>query len=132
MSKYVGTWVYNTAAAVADTVKTLRLDVRDASNVGWGTAVGLGWTPTLEVRLAGDDGTTAPVATITGAWEDGTQSAALFQIGAVTALVPTAPTVSIDYEALMVMTSPTPGSVGVSAADDEAEPFAFTVTRWPA
>lgn len=126
MSKYVGTWVYDTTASVGDSVKALRLDVRDASGVGWGTAVGLGWTPTLEVRVAGDD---AIVATITGTWEDGTESAALFQIGTVAALVPAVGALPIQYEALMVMTfSP---YVAVSAADDESEPFAFTVKRWP-
>ena len=127
MSKFVGTWVYSAAASAGDTVKTLRLDVRDRSGVGWGTAVGLGWTPTLEVRLAGDD---ALVSTITGTWEDGTQSAALFQIGSVSALVPASGAGPLDYEALLIMTL---GSdIAVSAADDESEKFAFRVERWPA
>lgn len=127
MSKFVGTWVYNSAASSGESVKTLRLDVRDKSGVGWGTAVGLGWTPTLEVRLAGDD---ALVATITGTWEDGTETAALFQIGTVSALAPAAAAGPLDYEALMVMTLG--ANVSTAAADDESEPFAFRVERWPA
>ena len=127
MAKYVGTWVYDSTASTGDSVKLLRLDIRDSAGVGWGTAVGIGWTPTLEVRNAGD---ATLVATVTGAWEDATQAAALFSLGTVSALVPAASAAPIDYEGLLVMTNG--AAVSMNAADDESEPFAFRVSRWPA
>ena len=141
MSKYVGTWVYDTTAGKGDTVKSLRLDIRDNSGVPFGTSVGLGWTPTLQVRLAGG---TALVDTITGDWEDATNAAALFAIGdEVSAGVHTfvAPTTSlkptlatdppIDYEAMLVMKDAGLTHRAIMGVDDQAEWLAFTVKRWP-
>ena len=39
MSKYVGTWVFDTTSSRGDTIKVLRLGVRDDSGDPWGTAV---------------------------------------------------------------------------------------------
>ena len=140
MSKYVGTWVYDTASSKGDTTKALRLDIRDDAGVPWGTAVGLGWSPTLRVRLFGG---TAIVDTITGGWEDATNTAALFAIGdevsvgvhsfvTITSLKPTLVTdPPIDYEAMLVMVSAGGTHVGVVGVDGNAEWFAFTVRRWP-
>jgi hypothetical protein len=128
MSKYVGTWVYDSTHSTGDTVKTLRLDVRDSSGVAFGTAVGLGWTPKLEIRKAGD---TTLLLTLTGSWEDVLVcDAALFSIGAANTLVPAAGLAPIDYEALLVMDNA--GQYSMNAADDNSEPFAFRVARWPA
>jgi len=127
MAKQVGTWLYDTTASAGESVKRLRLDVRNADGVGWGTAVGMGWTPTLEVRKVGDG---ALFATITGTWEDATESAALFAIGLEASLVPAVGADPIDYDAILVMTFGS--NVSLNAADEGAEPFRFRVQRWPA
>lgn len=127
MSQYVGTWVYNTAATLPESVKLLRLDVKTNTGAGWGTAVGLGWTPTLEVRAAGKR--TALAATITGSWTDGTEVAATFDIGAATALAPAAGGDDAFYEAQLVMTNA--GVRSTVGADEDSETYLFIVKRWP-
>lgn len=128
MGKYVGTWL---SGSPGDAVKLLRLSVRDTAGVGWGTAVSLGWVPTLEVRKAGD---TTLFATLTGTWEDADEDAALFAIGAASSLAPVAtvpatPNQYIDYESIIVMTKS--GQVGRVASNDQAASFDFRVQAWP-
>lgn len=126
MSRYAGTWL---AGTPGDTVKVLRLDVRDQDGVIWGTSVGLGWTPTLELRLV--DGT-ALATTLTGTWEDASDGAALFSIGASSSLVPAStgdPNVFADYDAILVLTKA--GAVARVASDFNGEPFRVRVQAWP-
>jgi hypothetical protein len=118
---YVGTWLYGESG---DDVKVLRLGVRDEHNVGWGTAVGLGFTPTLEVRKA--YGATL-YATLSGAWEDSTQTAALFALGQAPCLVPA--TGFVEYYAILVLKKA--GVRGNFASDSQRQPFRFRVERWP-
>jgi hypothetical protein len=124
MGVYVGTWVYDSAAGQGDTVKALRLDWRDRQDRPWGTAVGLGWTPTLQVRLRDDVNV---YANVTGSWEDATESAMLFMLGTASALVPASG--STNYEALLVMTYA--GGRSLLASDDESDTFDFQIRRWP-
>lgn len=124
-SKYVGTWYSG------DNVHLLRFDVRDDGRVPWGTAVGTGYTPTLEVRHAGR---ATVVATLSGTWEDGTNTAVLFAPGLATTLFPaqtTPATVGLysDYEATLVLTKG--ASVARLAADGNALPFGFRLQVWP-
>lgn len=124
MAKFVGTWVYDSAASLGDSVKTLRMAIEDDNGLPWGTAVSTGWTPTLQAKKVGE---TSVFATLTGSWEDSTQGAALFAIGAETTLVPASG--AQTYESQLIMTYP--GNIAVNAADDQAETYLFTVQRWP-
>jgi hypothetical protein len=142
MAQKLGTWVYDTKSSKGDTTKLSRLDIRDEQGRPWGTAVGLGWSPTLEVRRAGD---AAIVATVAGAWEDATDAAALFSIGdettitfeaGTTTLVPVVaappvPNSALRYEGQIVMIDAGGTHRGVPGADGQAEWFEFTVQRWP-
>lgn len=126
MAKFAGTWLSGTPG---DTCKVLRLDVRDQDGVAWGTSVGTGWTPTLEVRQV--DGTSI-AATLTGSWEDSSDAAALFTVGASSALVPAStgdPNVFADYDAILVLSKA--GVVARIAADFNSEPFRIRVQAWP-
>ena len=90
MSEYVGTWIYDTAAAKGDYVQLMRLDARTEAGIGWGTHVGLGWAPTLQIRRPGD---TTLVGIAGGSFEANAtdpESAALFQIGNETTITFTA------------------------------------------
>jgi hypothetical protein len=118
---YVGTWLYGEAG---DDVKVVKLKVRDEHNVGWGDAVGTGFTPTLEIRKAYGS---ALYATVSGAWEDSTENAALFALGQAPCLVPT--TGFIDYYAILVLSKV--GVRGNFASDAQRQPFRFRVERWP-
>jgi hypothetical protein len=118
---YVGTWLYGESG---DDVKVLRLGIRDEHNIGWGTAVGLGFTPTLEVRKVYGS---ALFATLSGEWEDSTEVSALFVLGQAPCLVPT--TGFTDYYAILVLSKV--GVRGNFAADAQRQPFRFRVERWP-
>ncbi len=127
MAKYIGTWVYSTHAGYGDSVKTFRLFIGDDAGTPWGQAVSTDWTPTLEVRKPDDD---VLMATITGSWTDGAGGLtgfADFTLGTASALVPASG--SQAYEALVVLTKT--GHASVGAADNQAEPYTFTVKRWP-
>ena len=117
-SKYVGTWY------AGDNVHLLRLEVRDDSRVAWGTAVGLGYVPTLEVRKAGS---TTLFTTLTGAWQDATNAAVLVAPGSVTILAPTSG--YSDYDFILVLTKGS--SVARLAADGASQPFTFRVQVYP-
>lgn len=124
-ARYVGTWY------PGDNVRLLRIDVRDDSRVPWGTSVGLGYTPELEVRRPSD---TTLVATLYGAWQDSTDTAALFTIGAASVLapsqtVPATHNLYADYEATLVLTNG--GSVARFWADGNSTPFGFRMQAWP-
>jgi hypothetical protein len=99
-ARFVGTWVYSSATTPTDASRVLRLKIRDASGVGWGTSVGTGYSPYLEIKKAGVD---TLFATISGTWSDSTQSDALFALGAVSALRPTIE--YQDYEGYLVLTN---------------------------
>lgn len=122
---HVGTWFYNTNASLGDSVRQLRLAISDDNGVAWGTAVGLGWTPTLQVRAIGDP---TLLLTITGSWEDASEAAATFAIGLATTLVPAAGVVA-QYEAQLVMTNP--GFTSIVPTGIDAQPITFNVQRWP-
>jgi hypothetical protein len=124
MARFVGTWTYDTTNSEPESVKVMRLDVRDSAGLGWGSAVSLGWTPYLQVKKAG---AAALVATITGAWEDATETAALFDIGAA-GLQPAADAGPIDYEGMLVLAKSGHESI---QPDDLSEPYTFRVQRWP-
>ena len=124
MPENIGYWMYSTVASAGEAVKTLRVEIKDDNNVPWGTAVGSGWTPLLECRKSG---TSSVFATVSGTWEDSTEGAALFYIGSATALVPTGQ--AQTYDAMVKMYAG--GLVAFNAADNQSEPFSFTVQRWP-
>ena len=124
-SRFVGTWY------VGDNVRVLRLDVRDDHGVAWGAAVGPGYTPTLQIRKPND---TTIFATLSGAWEDGTDTAVLFAIGGATVLYPAATSpvsanVFADYEAVLVLTNA--NAVTILGADGQANPFTFRIKAFP-
>lgn len=119
MAHFVGSWIQG------DDGKYLRLSIRTQSNVGWGVEVGTGWTCKLEVRKPG---ATSLFATLTGSWEDATEVAALFGIGASGVLDPTTED-SLDWEAVLLLEKG--GQEVRVGADDDRYPFGFTVTRWP-
>lgn len=122
-SKFVGTWY------AGDNVQTLRLDVRDNSRRPWGTAVGSGYIPTLEVRRPG---TATVYAIVVCAWEDATNTAVLVTLGSQPLLYPSvssAADVFADYEATLVLTKG--GSVARLGADDAGAPFKFRIQRYP-
>jgi len=121
---HLGTWVYNSNASLGDSVKAASVAIRNRAGVPWGTAVGSGWTATMQVRKAGD---ATLVGTVTASSFDGTD--AVFALGLESALVPAAGQPGIDYEGLIFMTKP--GLTGAVAADDNAEPYTFRVERWP-
>lgn len=120
MAIYAGTWIQ------ADEGKYLRLDVRSASNEPWGTVMGTGWTCKLEVRAPG---ATALTATLTGSWEDATETAALFAITATSTFDPAAGEDRKTWEAILRLESG--GTVVRMGADDDRQPFSLTVLRWP-
>ena len=126
MSKYLGTWLYNTNG---DNTKTAQLKVYDDAGVPWGTAVGAGYTPYLEVRKAGD---TSLLVTITGSWSDTPNETALFTIGTNATLIAqfTAGVTSVDYEAILYLFDGGSNRARLGA-DGNAEPFTFTMTKWP-
>ena len=124
MPQNLGYWLYSTVASAGESVKTLRVEIKDDNGVAWGSAVGSGWTPLLECRKTG---TYSVFHTVSGVWESATEDAALFYIGSATALVPTGQ--AQTYDAMVKMYSP--GFVAFNAADDQSEPFSFTVQRWP-
>jgi hypothetical protein len=135
MSKYVGTWVYDTTASKADLVKLMRVEILPDDVNGFGTVVGLGWAPLLRVVKVGDP---TLFLTVTGAWEANAtnpESAALFQIGAWPTLIPTVsttvPRVGIDYETPVVCVSPSGTERAVIGSDGQAETFGFRVERTP-
>ncbi len=123
MSKYIGTWL---SGSVTDGVKAARMAVYGPAGGVWGTEMGTGWTPTLEVRLDGDD---ELLLTITGDWEDATEAKARFMIGEATSLAPVSPARYVDYEAIMVLERS--GVQAPLTADDQAEVFKFRVQAWP-
>ena len=122
-ARFVGTWVYSDVSGI-DYVRVLRLVVRDKAGLGWGSAVGLGYTPTLEIKHAG--GSTVLV-TMTGVWEDSTETACLFQLGELCLLVPERGYADYDF----VLTMGRTGMSGKLMADDQAEPFRFRMQRYP-
>jgi len=121
-SRYVGTWVYK--SGVFDAVKVLKLKVRDKNNAGWGVAVGYGYTPTLEVRLAE---THTLFATLSGIWSDATEKDALFALGEATCLAPASG--YQDYECYLVLSKA--GFVAYMSSDDDAGVFLFRAQTWP-
>lgn len=123
MNTFLGSFV------VGDTTNRPRLTVTDDTGVPWGTAVGTGWTPTLEVRKAGDD---ALVTTLTGTWTDGTESACTFNVGGAAALAPAAGVASVEYDAILILTK-LAQIAKFGAGDGRAGllPFQFKVFAWP-
>jgi hypothetical protein len=122
-SRFVDTWLIG--ADGPEWAKALRLGVSE-NNVGWGTAVAKGYEPFLEIRRVNGS---ALYATITGAWEDTNEAAALFAIGQATCLAPAVGTDYVEYYAVLVMKKP--GSRSYIAADGHRQPFRFRVERWP-
>lgn len=120
--RYVGTWVYGTSAS--DNVRMLRFKVRDADGVGWGSSMGTGYTPYLEVRKVG---ATAIFATVTGSWADSTEKDALFSLGTAAALAPVSG--YQDYEFYLVIKKA--GVLAYLGSDDDAGLFLFRAQRWP-
>lgn len=128
MATFLGKWRFSTADNVGDTVKTFEIEIPTSAGNGWGTDVGLGWTPTMPVRRVGG---TAVVATLTGSWKNtpaSPESVAQFQIGAASALVPALGSPAIRYESPVKMTKA--GAVGFED-DPNEELFEFEVERWP-
>jgi hypothetical protein len=122
--KYVGTWLVG--ADGPDWIKVLRLRVRDDHNVGWGTSVGKGYLPFLQVQRT----TRATLfATVSGTWEDSTECVALFALGQAGCLAPPVGTPYYEYHAMLVMQKT--GMYGYLAADDQRQRFRFRVERWP-
>lgn len=121
MSVYAGTWVQK------DGAKYLRLAVTNENGQAWGTAMGTSpaWAVYLEVRKPG---ATALFATITGSWEDATEAAALFNIGAAGVFDPTTEA-SLTWEAILLLSRG--GVEARRGADNDRQPFSFTVMRWP-
>jgi hypothetical protein len=117
-ARFVGTWI------TGDNVRVLSLSVRDNNNVGWGTSVGKGYVPSLEIKAAND---TILLTSVAGVWSDSTETEALFSPGIITSLYPTSG--HADYDFLLYMTKP--GYVAKIAADDNAEPFRFRLQRYP-
>lgn len=120
--RHLGTWVYGDTGP--DAVRVLRLKVRDADGVGWGTATGLCYTPYLEVRKAGYS---TVLLSVTGTWSDSLEQDALFALGQTSALAPSSGTQ--DYECYLVISKP--GVMGYFGADDDAGLFTFRARRWP-
>lgn len=122
MEPFVGTF------AKDDNVHRMRLAVFADAGVPWGTAaasggMGTGWTAELEVHRAG---VAAVLVTLSGSWETADEFACLFTIGTVSALYPTSPEVSTDFEAFLKLTKLT--SVFITGPDGDARtPFRFTV-----
>ena len=117
-SKYVGTWY------AGDNVHLLRLDVRDDSRVPWGTVVGKGYCPTLEVRRAGSS---TVYALVCGTWQDSTNAAVLVAPGAVPILAPS--TGFADYDFILLLSNG--AKVARLAADGAAQPFSMRVQVYP-
>lgn len=123
--KYVGSWY------AGDNVRALRMDVRDDRGLSWGSVAGTGYTPTMEVRRPNDS---TVYAILEGAWEDNTETAAVFFPGMCCYLVPTAtnPVTAngfADYEGVLVLTR---GSqVTRLGSDGQSSPFTFRIKAWP-
>jgi hypothetical protein len=117
---HVGTWVQGDAG------KVLRLHVTDDTGIGWGTAVGTGYTPSLEVRKVGRD---TLYATVTGAWSDATEVDADFGLGQTAAFYPPASQRQMDWEFYLILSKP--GVTMRMGANALEEPFSFTIKRWP-
>ena len=117
MDSYLGTF------AVDDNIHTAKLSPRTDTGAQWGTGMGTGWTAELEVHKAGVD---TVLTTLSGTWETADEFSALFIIGTVALLAPTAPDVSSDYDAFLKLTKLT--SVYIAGPDGDARtPFRFTV-----
>jgi hypothetical protein len=119
--RFVGTWLVGTAY---DDLRVLRLSIRDDHNVGWGTAIGKDYVPYLE--LSKTNGTTC-YAMVEGAWEDTSESVALFALGQCPTLAPT--TGYQEYLAILVIRKA--GLNANLAADTQRKPFRFRIERWP-
>ena len=135
MSRSVGTWVYDTTAAQGDLLSVMRTEILPNGVDGWGTVVGLGWTPILRVTKVGVPGL---FLTVTGSWEvnaTNPDSATLFQLGAEASLVPALSSSQIrvgqDYEATQILVSLSGTEEAVIGADGGAEVFSFRVERTP-
>jgi hypothetical protein len=135
MSKYVGTWVYDTTSSQGDLAHLMRTEVLPDGVNGWGTVVGLGWAPILRVIKVGVPGL---FLTVAGAWEanaSNPESTTLFQVGAWPTLVPAVSTTIVrvgqDYEATQILVHPSGTERAVIGADGMAEVFAFRVERTP-
>lgn len=122
MDAYLGTF------AVDDNVHTARIAVFTDAGVPWGTAtasggMGTGWTAELEVHKAG---VAAVLVTVSGSWETASEFAALFTLGTVGLLAPTAPATSADFEAFIKLTKLS--SVFIAGPENDVRtPFRFTV-----
>ena len=125
MSKFVGKWLVK-AGDVAP-VRALSIDITNDAGVAWQTAVGTGWTLSLEVHVEGEP---SVFATISGAWQNGsdlTNPTAEFTIGTATSLFPSTIGDEARYESYVVLTN---GSfVERYGADDAGTPFGFSVLR---
>ena len=125
MDQNIGTW--KVKIGIADNVHAYRAGLTDQQGRPWGTFMGLGYTPYLEIRLRDD---TTLIATMSGTWEDaGVQSAALFLLASDPTLFPTSPSSSIDYDAIILMdngSNPTRFGVGGSSV-----PIQFRIETWP-
>lgn len=121
-TRHLGTWVFGSGGY--DNTRVLMLKVRDADNVGWGTSMGVCYTPYLEIRKKGQ---TDLYATMTGTWADSTEKDALFSIGAATVLSPSG--THQDYECYLVLKKG--GAIGYMGSDDDAGLFTFRTRRWP-
>lgn len=131
-AKSCGTWTFDSTLGMGDSTKLLRLNALNDSKVGWGTKVGIGWTPLLRVRISG---LRTLKQTIVGQWDvtpADPESIAAFAIGDEFSLVPVNATDGpILYEATLVLINPSGTSIGILNADGEAQLYKFVVERFP-
>lgn len=123
VTKNIGTWIVNTET---DNVVSWREAITDEAGTAWGTSVGTGWTPELEIRVAGTD---ALVATASISWEDSSDGAVLIFPGSMTALFPASAGQAIDYEAVIKLSKA--GIVVRKGPDGVGTVFAFRLLRFP-
>ena len=123
MTKYVGTWTFG---ATEEDLRVLRLRVVNAAGEVWGTAMGTGWSPALQIRKVNQ---TALAETLAGSWTDATEEYAVFAIGQDATLAPSGDARSVDYEAVLVLTKS--GASTYVYADADSSPFGFRTQVWP-
>ncbi len=96
MSVNIGTFLLKSGEV--DTVNVIRI-ANDHTD-----SIDTSFTPYLEVNVRGE--TDLACSPIEGEWEDGNNYAALVAVGSVSALLPSAVGVAIDYECIIDFTKP--------------------------
>ena len=125
MSESIGTFLVSGSAV--DTVSNLEILALTNEGLPWQSAVGTGYTVSVEIHKAGDD---SVFATMAGDWEnvgDVLNPNALFPIISSSSLIPSTIGDEVAYEAILVLTK-TPIVVR-KGADAAGTPFGFSVKR---